>query len=128
RFANEEAKMATAFSKRGLPAEEGIGWLLPRIIGHASALDLLLSSRTITGREAASLGMVHFALPPGDVLPAALEYGRELARSCSPYAMATIKRQIYDDWTRTAGEARREARDLMHQLRKHSDFREGVTS
>jgi enoyl-CoA hydratase/carnithine racemase len=128
RIANEEAKLATAFSKRGLPAEEAISWLLPRIVGHAAALDLLLSSRPVSGREALALGMVHSARPPDEVLPAAVAYARDLAVSCSPAAMAAIKKQVYADWGRGALDSRREARWLMYEMRDQADFVEGVNS
>jgi enoyl-CoA hydratase/carnithine racemase len=128
RFANEDAKLATAFSKRGLPAEEGISWVLPRMIGHAAALELLLSSRPVTGREAATLGMVHRALPLAELLPAALDYAGELARTCSPSSMATIKAQVYRDWSTTLGESRTVGRRLMNEMRETDDFREGVGS
>src|SRR5256885_2209850 len=128
RIANEDAKLATAFSKRGLPAEEGISWVLPKMIGHAAALELLLSSRVITGREAASLGLVHWALPADEVLRTAVDYARDLATTCSPLSMVTIKRQVYRDWLDTLADARREGRRLMNELRLHDDFREGVQS
>ncbi len=128
RFAFEDAMISTAFSKRGLPAEEGVSWTLPRIIGHAAALELLLSSRPVTGHEAERLGMVHRALPADALLPAALAYAGDLARTCSPQAMAAIKRQVYADWTRTLTEARDAGRRLMNELRTHGDFREGVMS
>jgi enoyl-CoA hydratase/carnithine racemase len=128
RFAAEDARITTAFSKRGLPAEEGLSWSLPRTIGHAAALELLLSSRVVTGAEAAAMGMVHRALPVGELLAAAASYAGEMARTCSPLAMATIKRQLYDDWTRGLTESRNQARLLMHALRTREDFSEGVTS
>jgi enoyl-CoA hydratase/carnithine racemase len=128
RFASEGAKIATAFSKRGLPAEEGVSWTLPRIVGHAAAMELLLSSRPVTGAEAAALGLVHRAMPAAELMPAALDYAADLARTCSPRAMAAIKRQLYADWTRTLTEARNTARHLMNELRVHDDFREGVMS
>jgi len=128
RFAAEDARITTAFSKRGLPAEEGLSWSLPRTIGHAAALELLLSSRVVTGAEAAAMGMVHRALPVGELLTAAASYAGEMARTCSPLAMATIKRQLYDDWTRGLTESRNQARLLMHALRTREDFSEGVAS
>jgi len=128
RFANAEAKLATAFSKRGLPAEEGISWVLPKMVGHAVALELLLSSRPFTGAEALALGLVHRALPAGEVLPAAVAYAGELARTASPVAMAAIKRQVYADWTGTLTDTRNAARRLMTELRERDDFREGVRS
>jgi enoyl-CoA hydratase/carnithine racemase len=128
RFANEEAKLSTAFSKRGLPAEEGISWILPKIVGHAVALELLISSRIVTGREAAALGMVHWAVPPDELLAAATEYARELASNCSPSSMAVIKRQVYGDWEETLADAQQAARRQIHRMRDEDDFREGVGS
>ena len=62
RFAAEDAKITTAYPRRGLPAEEAISWILPRIVGHAVASDLLLSGRAILGAEAASIGLVGWAV------------------------------------------------------------------
>jgi enoyl-CoA hydratase/carnithine racemase len=129
RFAAEGAKLTTAFARRGLPAEEAVAWILPRIVGHATALDLLLSGRVVTGTEAASLGLVHRALPADAVLGAAQEYALDLATNCSPASMATAKRQVYLDWERSVADSRRHARQLVGELKERSgDFREGVRS
>ncbi len=129
RFAAEDAKITTAFARRGLPAEEAVSWMLPRIVGHAVALDLLLSGRVVLGGEAAAIGLVHRALPRQHLLPAASEYARDLAQHCSPVAMATAKRQVYRDWERSLLESRSDARRLVGELKQRTgDFREGVTS
>ncbi len=129
RFAAAGAKLTTAFVRRGLPAEEAVSWMLPRIVGHATALDLLLSGRVVSGHEAAAIGLVHRALPLEELLPAALDYGRDLAANCSPRAMATAKRQIYCDWQRSLEDSRLDARRLVGELgRQSKDFREGVRS
>ena len=59
RFGARGAKLTTAFARRGLPAENSLAWLLPRLIGHANAADLLLSARTIQADEANELGFLH---------------------------------------------------------------------
>jgi enoyl-CoA hydratase/carnithine racemase len=128
RFAAEGAKITTAFARRGLPAEEAVSWILPRIVGHAAALDLLLSGRVILGVEAAEIGLVHRAMPIDELLPAAKDYARDLALHCSPLAMATAKRQVYADWVRPLTESRTEARRLVGVLKEAGDFREGVRS
>lgn len=129
RFAAEEAKITTAFVRRGLPAEEAVSWILPRIVGHAAALDLLLSGRIVRGTEAAEIGLVHRSYPAEDLLPAALEYAHDLAANCSPLAMAAAKQQVYLDWQRSLRDSRQHARRLVGELKDRSgDFREGVAS
>lgn len=129
RFAAADAKITTAFVRRGLPAEEAVSWMLPRIVGHATALDLLLSSRVVLGDEAATLGLVHRAFPADELLPAALAYAHDLAANCSPRGMAAAKRQVYLDWERSLEESRRHARRQVAALKEQSkDFREGVRS
>lgn len=129
RFAAEDAKITTAFARRGLPAEEAVSWILPRIIGHAAALDLLLSSRVVLGADAATIGLVHRAVPGDKLLPLAHDYARDIAVGCSPIAVATAKAQVYRDWTRTLPESRSESRRLVGVLKSAvPDFREGVQS
>src|SRR5919199_3313138 len=84
RFAAEGAKITTAFSRRGLVAEHGIAWILPRLVGPARALDLLLSGRVVLGEEAAQLGLVNRAMPADRVLDEALGYAHDLAAHCAP--------------------------------------------
>lgn len=95
RFAAEDANFTTAFSRSGLIAEHGIAWLLPKLVGVSTALDLMLSARSFPGSEALSLGLVDRAMPPEEVLPAALDYAHALAAECSAESMAEIKQQIY---------------------------------
>jgi enoyl-CoA hydratase/carnithine racemase len=127
RFVAAEAKITSAFARRGLVAEHGIAWMLPRLIGPARALDLLLSGRVILGREAAEMGLVNRATD-GDVLAEALEYARELARESSPASMAAMKRQVYADLERSLPEGADEANRLMGESFAAPDFAEGVRS
>jgi enoyl-CoA hydratase/carnithine racemase len=128
RFAAEDAKLTTAFARRGLVAEHGIAWMLPRLVGPARALDLLLSGRVVLGREAQALGLVNRALAPDRVLEETLQYARELVVSCSPASLATIKRQVYADLQRGLSDALAEADRLMLRSFTEPDFVEGVTS
>ncbi len=128
RFAAEDAKLTTAFSRRGLVAEHGISWILPRLVGPAHALDLLLSGRVVLGAEAAALGLVNRALPLQTLLEETLAYARVLAVNCSPTSMATMKRQVYADLERTLPEALEEANTLMVESFGAPDFTEGVAS
>jgi len=128
RFMAEDAVLTTSFSQRGLVAEWGSSWLLPRLVGSAVALDLLFSARKIDGREAERLGVVNKALPTAEVLDAAKRYVRELAKRCSPTSLAIMKRQVYQQLHAGLGPAEREARQLMVESFGRPDFKEGVTA
>jgi enoyl-CoA hydratase/carnithine racemase len=128
RFVAEEAKLTTAFARRGLVAEHGISWVLPRLVGPARALDLLLSGRVVLGREAATMGLVNAAMPADSVLEHAHAYARDLTVNCSPASMATMKRQVYADLQRGVADALEEADRLMLASFTAPDFAEGVTS
>jgi len=128
RFAADGAKLTTAFARRGLVAEHGISWILPRLVGPARALDLLLSGRVVLAREACELGLVGRVHAPEELLEATLAYARDLAVNCSPASMATIKRQVYADLERTLAGALTEADRLMLASFAAEDFREGVAS
>jgi enoyl-CoA hydratase/carnithine racemase len=128
RFAAPEAKLTTAFSRRGLVAEHGISWILPRLVGPARALDLLLSGRIVLGEEAAALGLVNRVVEPESLLEETLAYARELAVYSSPASMATMKHQVYADLTRELPAALAEANRLMGESFTAPDFVEGVTS
>jgi enoyl-CoA hydratase/carnithine racemase len=128
RFVAEDAKLTTAFARRGLVAEHGISWILPRLLGPARALDLLLSGRVLLGREAAAIGLANRALPSDALLEQTLAYARELAVQCSPASMATIKRQVYAALDEALPDALARADRLMLQSFGAPDFVEGVTS
>jgi enoyl-CoA hydratase/carnithine racemase len=128
RFVAEDAKLTTAFARRGLVAEHGISWILPRLVGPARALDLLLSGRVVLGREAAAMGLANAAMPGDQVFERTLAYARDLAVNCSPASMATMKRQVYADLERAVPDALDEADRLMLQSFTAPDFAEGVTS
>jgi enoyl-CoA hydratase/carnithine racemase len=128
RFAAEGAKLTTAFARRGLVAEHGISWMLPRLIGPARALDLLLSGRVVFAEEAQTLGLVNRVYAPEKLLEETLDYARELVVNCSPTSMATIKRQVYADLELGLAEALAEADRLMLESFTAADFVEGVAS
>lgn len=128
RFAAQDAKMTTAFSRRGLIAEHGMSWILPRLVGPARALDLLLSGRVVLGQEAATLGLVNRALAGETLLEETLAYARVLAVNCSSGSMATMKRQVYSDLQRALPDALADADRLMIESFSGPDFTEGVAS
>ncbi|MGH9057509.1 MAG: enoyl-CoA hydratase-related protein [Acidimicrobiales bacterium] len=128
RFMASEAPLVTAFSQRGLVAEWGIAWLLPRLVGAGRALDLLYSSRRVSGAEAASMGLVNAAMPAGEVLAHSEQYVRELAERCSPASLAVMKRQVYEQLNASLGASERDTKRLMAESFGRPDFKEGVDS
>jgi enoyl-CoA hydratase/carnithine racemase len=129
RFLAKGARLSTAYARRGLPAEYGMSWLLPRLIGTERALDLLLSARTIEAEEAVAIGLASRLCERDDVLPAATAYARDLARLCSPRSLAAIRRQVWGDLSRTYTGANAVWLEVMRRYNvDNPDFVEGVAS
>ena len=128
RFAARGARITTAYAKLGLPAEYGLSWLLPRLIGVERALDLLLSARPVEAEEALRIGLVSRVCEPEDLVAAAQEYARTLAATCSPRSMAVIRRQVWADLSRGYADANPEWLRVMRQFndQDNADFAEGV--
>jgi enoyl-CoA hydratase/carnithine racemase len=128
RFAASGAKLTTSFARRGLVAEHGTSWLLPRLVGTARALDLLLSARVVLAEEARELGLVNFVVPADELMPAALAYARDLAENVSPASMKAIKGQVYRHLTLPLDEALADSNALMAASLRGPDLGEGVAS
>ncbi len=128
RFVERQAKFSTAFAGRGLVAEHGVSWLLPRLIGSSRALDILWSARRFDGVEADKLGLADRLCDTGTAVQAARDYIAELARTVSPTSIMIIKQQVYRHLTMTLGPAMEETNRLMEESLTRPDFREGVRS
>lgn len=100
RFVSRTARLSTAYSRRGLPAEYGMAWLLTRIMRLDQALDILLSGRTVEAAEAVQLGLVTRLTEPEDLLPTAQAYAMDVAANCSPRSLKAIRYQVYGPWSR----------------------------
>ena len=128
RFTTNEAKFTTAFASRGLIAEHGIAWLLPRLIGEAKALDLLLSARIFKGAEAESLGLVNKSLPTEELENFVNNYAKHMAERVSPRSMTIMKRQIRAGYSQTFSKSLEIADKEMFLSFDQDDFKEGVES
>jgi enoyl-CoA hydratase/carnithine racemase len=95
RIAAEDAKLGFLFSRRGVIPELSSNWMVPRIVGVSRALELLMTGKIITGRQAADMGLVSSAVPAEEVVPAALELAHDLAANVAPVSAAIIKRLVY---------------------------------
>lgn len=128
RFASTEAYFITAYSQRGLIAEWGCSWMLPRLVGNAHALDMLLSSRRIGANEALGMGMLNRVVPAAELLAQAKSYIADLALNCSPTSMSIIKRQIYQDWMQSLEHSQIHAEELLLQSFHGADFKESIAA
>jgi len=126
RFAAAGAKLTTSAPRLGLPAEFGLSWVLPRLVGLGHATDMLLSSRVVLAEEAAAMGLVNRVLPPAELLPATYDYARALAHDVSPASLRETKRQIYGDLHGDVGSAVERSVTLTDEMMGGADYAEGV--
>ncbi|MGR3321119.1 MAG: enoyl-CoA hydratase [Pseudooceanicola sp.] len=128
RFAAEEAKFSTAFAARGLIAEHGLAWLLPRLVGEANALDILFTARKFDGHEAARMGLLNAAVPGPDLMARVNDMATMLATNVSPRSVAVIKRQVRAGYHQTFRDSLAMADREMDASISHPDVKEGVSS
>ncbi len=128
RFAAAGAKLTTSFARRGLIAEHGLSWTLPRLVGQAVALDLLMSGRVVLAEEALTIGLVNRVVAPEDLLAETMAYAQDLAVNCSPASMAIMKQQVYTQPQMSVDDALAESNSMMVASLRRSDFKEGVAS
>jgi len=126
RFASDTARFGTAFAKRGLIAEYGLAWMLPRLIGHSNALDMLFSARLVDASEALRMRLVNQVFPQDTFIESVHAYARDLAYNVSPRSMGIIKTQVYNAMFQTLAEAFETAEQEMVQSLQCEDFKEGV--
>jgi enoyl-CoA hydratase/carnithine racemase len=126
RFASDSARFSTAFARRGLIAEYGLAWMLPRIVGHSNAIDLLFSARTIDAAEALRMGLANRVFPQEGFLNQVHEYARDLASNVSPRSLRVMKRQVYDAMFQSLEEAFEASEREMLASLDCEDFKEGV--
>lgn len=128
RIASDAASFTSIFSKRGLIAEHGTTWIVPRLVGTGAALDLLWSSRKVEAAEALRLGLVHQVVAPGDLLDAARRYVVELAENVSPASLADTKRLVYEGYGTTYPDALQEIDVVQYAALDRPDAREGAAA
>jgi enoyl-CoA hydratase/carnithine racemase len=126
RIAADTAVFTTAFSRRGLIAEHGVSWMLPRLVGLQHGLDLLLSARKITAAEALAMGLVSQVKPAATLQEDARAYARELADLVSPRSLRVMKRQIWEAQFQSLAEATAVGEEEMRKSFTSEDFKEGV--
>jgi enoyl-CoA hydratase/carnithine racemase len=128
RFASDSAIFTAAFAQRGLVAEYGMSWVLPRLVGMGVASDMMLSGRRVDAAEALRIGLANRVVPAEQLLEAAMDYARTIATTASPRSTAIVKRQLQTDMEGTFAAATTRAWDLLREALASDDFAEGVAS
>lgn len=128
RFAVPGAKLTTAHGPLNMPAEYGLSWLLPRLIGGARAMELLLSSRKFLTDEAHAIGLIHQLCSPDNLMSNVRAYAKDLITRISPGSLWQSKRQVYIDFHRDVGSSVSEANDLLAAMIKHPDYKEAIAA
>ncbi|MCC5950616.1 MAG: enoyl-CoA hydratase/isomerase family protein [Acidimicrobiia bacterium] len=128
RFAAAGAKLTTAHGRLNLPAEYGLSWILPRIVGLGRANDLLLSSRVVLAEEALTLGLVNQVWPAEELLERTRDYAHTLTHEVAAHSLAATKRAVALDLCRDLGTSVAESTRLLDQMMGEPDFAEGVAA
>jgi enoyl-CoA hydratase/carnithine racemase len=128
RYAAAGVKITASFAGLGLPAEYGIGWLLPRIIGLQAAAEILLTNAVLTAEEACDLRFVRRVFPKDELLDEVRQIAVRVARECSPESMRVMKRQLYVDAEDDLDTAYRTSVRNMEEMMRHPDFRVGLAA
>ena len=126
RFAVPDAKLIAPFARLGLPAEQGLAWVLPQLVGVSAATEILLTGRPVGAVEAKELGLVHRLFEPDSLIAETLAFATELAAGTSQDSIQMIKRQIYEGLGRGFGDALRLSENLTAEAVRRPDFREAV--
>ena len=128
RFAVPGVKFTTAHGKLNFPAEYGVSWLLPRLIGLPPANDLLLTSRIFTSDEAFALGLVNRLVEPDLLLKETYAYVRQMIETVSPGSLRETRWQIYKDLHRDVAASVKDSERLIDAMSRQKDFAEGVNA
>jgi enoyl-CoA hydratase/carnithine racemase len=127
RLAADTMFFTTAFAQRGLIAEHGLSWLLPRLIGPSRTLELLMTARRIAAPEALEMGLVNKVFPQASFRDDVQAFARNIADTVSPRSLAVMKAQIWKAMFQSYREALAAADIELELSVKTSDYIEGVS-
>lgn len=124
-LAAASSRFQFGFVNVGLGPDSGASWLLPRLVGQQRAMDLALSARPVSGREAEAMGLVARCVEDADLLPQARELAHQLA-SKSADAVRAIKQRLREAAAMSFDEALDAERDAQAELGQTTAYRDAV--
>jgi enoyl-CoA hydratase/carnithine racemase len=129
RYAVAGAKLTTVAARLGLPAEYGLGWLLPRLVGVTHAADILLTGRIFTAEEALAMNFLNGVFAPENFDQRISEIAHSMARTVSPQAALTTKRQLYAElMSNDVGACVNDSKRLIGELMHKQDYKEAIAA
>jgi enoyl-CoA hydratase/carnithine racemase len=127
RVVAEDAKLGFVFNRRGIMPDADLLWLVPRLIGAAAAMDVLLTGRIFSGREGFELGLAHRCVPKEEVVDTAVALAHDIATNTGPVSVAITKRVLWEFLTEPDRVAARARQDhLFAWTGQQADAKEGV--
>ncbi len=127
RIASETARFSAIFIKRGLSADTGATWFLPRLIGMERALEMLYTGRLVEAEEAEKIGLVSEVVAPDNLMERANALAQEIARGPT-LAVEINKRLAREGMERKLVEHIEAEQFLQEITHKSEDAREGGLS
>jgi enoyl-CoA hydratase/carnithine racemase len=129
RYAVAGAKITTVAARLGLPAEYGLGYLLPRLVGVTHAADILLTGRIFTAEEGLHMGFLNGVFAEDEFDARIEEIARTVARTVSPQAALTTKRQLYAElMSHDVGACVEDSKRLIGELMRKPDYKEAIAA
>jgi 2-(1,2-epoxy-1,2-dihydrophenyl)acetyl-CoA isomerase len=124
--AGESAYFLQAFRRIGLVPDGGSTYLLPRAIGRARAMEMMMLGEKLPAAKAFEWGLINRCVPDAELMPTALALATELANG--PRSLAMIRKLVWDSLDTHWREQLDAEADTQSQAGKTDDFREGVTA
>lgn len=127
RLMASSAKLAAAFTKRGVVPESGGTWYLPRLLGWGKAAELIYMGKTVLADEALEIGLVNAVVDDGELMKTAQDWAAQIAAN-APIAVQSSKRLMRHGLTEDFDSHTHHVLLQTIQLFGTKDFREGIMS
>ena len=124
--AGEGARFILAFRRIGLVPDGGLTWLLPRIVGKARALEMMLLGEDVPAATALDWGMVNRVLPDAELMSAARALAQKLATG--PKSLGLMRSLVWEAMDQPLSAQLEAERKAQSEAGRTHDFLEGVVA
>ena len=127
RIMAQEAKLAAAFTARGVVPESGGTWILPRLIGWSKASEIIFTGKTLSAQDSQEMGLVSHIVERNEVQDRAKHLAAEIAQN-APLAVQASKRMMRMGMNETFNDHVHHVFLQLLPLFQSADFKEGMAS